>query len=236
MVCNNILIVGLGGLGAPAADTVVRRGAKRLTLIDPDPVELSNLARQVIYSTEDIGIAKVEAAASYLQRLNPSVEVNAIIGRLDEFNADSIIEDAGFVIDATDDPQTKFLINDVCVSRRVPFIYGGVLGYSGQAMTVIPGLSACLRCLFEQPPDPDEVASCRDAGIIGPVAGLIGVMQGLEAIRWVDGDKPELIGTILTYDAKIQSRMRQTIVNPRPGCACGAVSSHLQSSDEKRTE
>src|SRR5277367_55388 len=109
-VLQNVLIVGLGGLGVPAAVAAVRGGVRRLTLVDPDPVELSNLARQVIYATDDIGIAKVDAAARYLKKIAPDAEITTITGRLDSFNATGIIANAGFVIDATDDPVTKFLI------------------------------------------------------------------------------------------------------------------------------
>ena len=117
----------------------------------------------------------------------------------------------------------KFLINDIACDSNRPFVYGGVLGMAGQAMTVLPGRSACLRCLFEAPPEPDEIASCRDAGIIGPVAGAIAEIQAAEALAYIRGATPRLAGRILTYDAAISARFRLTAVAAREGCGCGAA-------------
>jgi len=218
---GSVLVVGVGGLGAPAASALVRAGAKRLGLIDPDPVELSNLARQVIYETADIGHPKVEAAA---RRLGPGATGIAIYPcALDLHNATAIVARYDFIIDATDDPAAKFLINDACAAAGRPYVYAGVLGLTGQAMTVIPGVTACLRCLFEAPPDPAEIATCREAGIIGPVAGAIGEIQAAEATAWLDGKTPDLAGRILTYDARDSARIRVTDISPRPGCGCGAA-------------
>ena len=170
---GRILIVGIGGLGVPAASAVARARATRITLIDPDPVELSNLARQVIYRDTDIGKPKAEVAAAYLRERYPHLEIATHIASFDSRNAARLAAAHDFMIDATDDPATKFLINDIALETRRPFVYGGVLTMAGQAMTILPGRTACLRCLFEIPPAPDEIASCREAGIIGPVAGVI---------------------------------------------------------------
>jgi molybdopterin/thiamine biosynthesis adenylyltransferase len=201
---------------------LVRGGARRLTLIDPDPVELSNLPRQVIYHESDIGLPKVEAAARRLRESAPGLEIETHRGPLDAANAHELILDAAFVIDATDNPEAKFLINDECIVAGRPFVYGGAIGMVGQAMTVIPGRTACLRCLFEEPPGEDEAASCRDAGILGPVAGAIGAAQAAEALRWMRGEAPALAGTMLTYGAKI-GRVRLTEIAARSGCGCGAA-------------
>jgi adenylyltransferase/sulfurtransferase len=215
------LTIGLGGLGVPAAIAAARSGVTRLGLIDPDPVELSNLARQVIYREFDIGALKVEAAARYLRRSYPALEVETFPFALDEANG-ALIEQFGFVIDATDTPATKFLINDLCIRSGRPFVYGGVLGTAGQAMSVIPGHTACLRCLFEYPPTAAEAASCREAGIIGPIAGAIGRVQGDEAARYLRGQGLRLSGRILTYDAVRTIRSRVAVVTAREGCGCGA--------------
>lgn len=220
---GNILIVGAGGLGVPAAIALVRAGVRSLALADPDPVELSNLHRQIIYRESDVGQMKVQAAARRLRAIDPAAAIEEIPVAIDSSNARETISRFDFVIDGTDNPAAKFLINDVCVGLRKPFVYGGVLGMGGQAMTVIPGVSACLRCVFEAPPDADEVASCREAGIVGPVAGLVGEVQAREAIRFLSGQAPELSGAILTYDAAGAARVRVTRVNPRRGCACGAA-------------
>ena len=217
-----VLIVGVGGLGVPAALALVRGGIDELALIDPDPVELSNLPRQVIYYEGDRGALKVEAAARHLRALAPATKLTTYACALDAANAAELIAGSAFVIDATDNPATKFLINDVCVATGTPFAYGGVIGMTGQAMTVIPRRTACLRCLFEEPPDEDESASCRDAGIIGPVAGAIGKAQAADAIRWIRGTRPALAGKMLTYDGKL-GRVRLTEITARSGCACGAA-------------
>jgi molybdopterin/thiamine biosynthesis adenylyltransferase len=212
----------VGGLGVPAAGALARGGAKRIGLADPDAVELSNLARQVIYGGASLGRLKVEAAAARLRELYPELAVETYPVALEVSNAGELIARHDFVIDATDDPAAKFLINDVCLALGRPFVYAGVLGMTGQAMTVLPGRTACLRCLFEQPPEPGEIASCREAGIIGPVAAVIGEIEAAEAIRWLGGDAPGLAGKILTYDGSMSGRMRTLEVNARAGCACGA--------------
>jgi molybdopterin-synthase adenylyltransferase len=221
---ERILIVGLGGLGVPALWALARAGAppKRLTIIDPDPVELSNLARQVIYRSRDTGTPKVEAAARWLVERFPDINVEPHPIALDASNAARLVAAHDFVIDATDSPAAKFLINDTCIAARTPFVYGGVVGMTGQAMTVIPGQTACIRCVFETPPDDDETRSCREAGIVGPVAGAIGEMQAAEAMRACRSQTPLLSGKILTYDASGPARVRIAAVGPRPACGCGA--------------
>src|SRR5262249_14336548 len=145
-----ILIVGMGGLGVPAACALARGGARRIGLVDPDPVELSNLARQVIYGTTSLGQLKVEAAAARLPEDYPHLIAETHPVALDAGNATALIASYDFVIDATDDPAAKFLINDTCLALGRSFVYAGVLGMTGQAMTVLPGRTACLRCLFEE--------------------------------------------------------------------------------------
>jgi molybdopterin-synthase adenylyltransferase len=222
---GRVLIVGLGGLGVPAARALARHGAARLTLVDPGPVELSNLARQVIYRIADIGAPKADAARRRLHERFGAFTIDWRALELTADNAHALIAAHDFVIDATDNPAAKFVINDACIADRVPFSYGGVLGMTGQAMTVIPGATPCLRCLFETPPGDGEIASCREAGILGPVAGAIGEVQAAEAMR-VLADRPaELAGAMLTYDASAAPpRVRITPVDARRGCDCGAWS------------
>ncbi|MGD0117703.1 MAG: HesA/MoeB/ThiF family protein [Candidatus Binatus sp.] len=219
---DRILIVGMGGLGVPASWALARAGARRLTIVDPDPVELSNLARQVIYQPADIGTPKVDAAARWLIERFPGLNVEHHAIALDASNAARLVAAHDFVIDATDSPAAKFLINDTCIAARTPFVYGGVVGMTGQAITVIPGATACIRCVFEMPPDEDEIQSCREAGIVGPVAGAIGEIQAAEAMRAARAQTLLLAGKILTYDASGPSRVRIAAVSPRPGCACAA--------------
>jgi adenylyltransferase/sulfurtransferase len=216
-----VLIVGAGGLGVPAALRLAHAGIAHFTLIDPESIELSNLARQIIYRTADTGQPKARVAAQRLTGRFPQLKVEAIVDALNPGNAATLVARHDFVIDGTDDPVTKFLINDACVAAERPLVYGGVLGFSGQAMTVIAGRTACLRCLFESPPAEGEVASCREAGILGPVAGIIGTVQAQEAIRFASDQAPALAGRILTYDGR-SSRCRITVVSPRSGCQCAA--------------
>jgi molybdopterin/thiamine biosynthesis adenylyltransferase len=227
LATKQILIVGVGGLGVPAALALVNArvtsSSLRLTLVDPDLIELSNLPRQIIFGDSDVGTPKVTAAARRLSAISPAAAIESIQAALDTANAADLIARCDFVIDATDSPATKFLINDVCVDRGVPFAYGGVLGLSGQAMTVLPRTTACLRCLFEEPPDEAEVASCREAGIIGPVAGAIGEAQAADALAFVSGRMPALAGKMLTVDGSYTGRIRLTPIATRVGCRCGAA-------------
>jgi molybdopterin/thiamine biosynthesis adenylyltransferase len=234
-ILHSILIVGIGGLGVPAALTIARaggvNGVGRLGLMDPDPVEETNLPRQIIYNGADIGSPKVEAAARHLHEIDSALVMEKLPVALDADNAREIFARFDFVIDGTDSPATKFLINDVGIATATPFVYGGVLGLTGQVMTVIPGRTACLRCLFEGAPDPSEVASCREAGILGPVAGAIGNLQAREALAIIAGRPAELAGGILTYDGAGPARIRFTMVNPRPRCGCGAFERALAGND-----
>jgi molybdopterin/thiamine biosynthesis adenylyltransferase len=223
---KQILIVGVGGLGVPAASALVRAGVANIALIDPDSIELSNLPRQVIFGESDLGVPKVIAAARRLAAISPGIAIEPIQASLDNANAREIVARFDFVIDGTDNPATKFLINDICIELVRPFVYGGVLGLSGQAMTVLPRVTACLRCLFEEPPDETEIASCREAGIIGPLAGAIGEAQAAEALSFVNGRMPALAGKMLTLDGSQTGRIRLTSIAARVGCRCGAAESN----------
>jgi len=224
---KRVLIVGVGGLGVPAACALAQAGIADLGLIDPDLVDLSNLPRQVIFGESDVGAFKAVAAARELAAIDPCTRVEAMTLRLDDANAAAIIARFDFVIDATDSPTAKFLINDVCVDLGIAFVYGGVLGLAGQAMTVIPGATACLRCLFEEPPAEADVASCREAGIIGPIAGAIGSAQAAEALSFLSGRMPALAGLMLTLDGSQSGRVRLAPIAARIGCRCGAAESNV---------
>jgi molybdopterin/thiamine biosynthesis adenylyltransferase len=230
---QRVLIVGVGGLGVPSAMALVRGGIRELALIDPDPIELSNLPRQILYRDADIGTLKVIAAARRLGAYAPGLNVETYAARLDGSNATQLIGRVAFVIDATDDPATKFLINDVCVAGGTPFVYGGAIMMTGQAMTVIPGRTACLRCLFEGTPDDLDAESCRDAGIVGPVVGTIGEAQAAEALSWIRKEKPALAGRMLTYDGKTGS-VRITEITARSGCGCGAAEERVAAAARRR--
>jgi molybdopterin-synthase adenylyltransferase len=218
---SRVLVVGVGGLGAPAALHLAAAGVGTLGLIDGDTVELSNLHRQIIYRTTDIGQPKVAAAAARLAALSPSVAVRGFGERLTADNATRIVRDFDFVIDATDGIDSKYLVNDAAVLCGVPFSHAGVLAFHGQTMTVLPGRSACLRCLFPSPPAADEMPTCQEAGVIGSVVGSIGVLQATEALKYLLAVGTCLADRLLTYDA-IASRWRTVVLKRRHDCpVCG---------------
>ena len=200
---SRVLIVGAGGLGSPAAFYLAAAGIGTLGLVDADHVELSNLQRQILHATSDIGRQKVTSAREKLNQLNPDVEVIAHPVRIEENNAAEIFSGFHFIIDGSDNFATKFLVNDIAVSLGITFSHAGIVRLQGQTMTVIPGKSACYRCLFREPPPPGEILSCQQAGILGAVAGTLGSIQATEAIKYLTGFEEGLLtDRLLTYDAR----------------------------------
>ena len=219
---GKVLVIGAGGLGCPAAFYLAAAGIGTLGLVDGDRVELSNLQRQILHSTIDIGREKVASAKEKLNRLNPEVEIRAYPVRFDEKNALEIAAPYDFIIDGSDNFATKFLVNDIAVSLGKPFSHAGIVRLHGQTMTVIPGKSACYRCFFKDPPPPGEILNCQQAGILGAIAGTIGSIQATEAIKYFAGMEEELLlDRLLTYDAKAM-KFRTVEVKRNPLCsACG---------------
>jgi adenylyltransferase/sulfurtransferase len=217
-----VLVIGAGGLGSPAAFYLAAAGVGTLGIVDPDRVELSNLQRQILHATPDIGQQKVASAKAKLARLNPDVEITPYPVRLEEQNAVDIMTGFDFVIDGSDNFPTKFLVNDTAVKLGLAFSHAGIVRLQGQTMTVIPRKSACYRCLFKAPPPPEELLSCQQAGILGAVAGTIGSIQATEAIKYLTGFEDGLLtDRLLTYDAKAMN-FRSVEVKRDPGCAgCG---------------
>jgi adenylyltransferase/sulfurtransferase len=185
----HVLIVGAGGLGCPVSWHLAAAGVGRLTIIDPDAVELSNLNRQILYRTDDIGRAKVTVLAARIADRFPHTAISAHREPLTEDNLAALFAPADFIVDATDGVAVKFLINDGAVAVGRPFSHAGILGLQGQTLTVLPGRSACLRCLFPEPPQPDTVPTCQEAGILGAVAGVIGSVQANEVIKYLVGNR-----------------------------------------------
>lgn len=214
---GHVLVVGVGALGCPAAWTLAAAGIGRLTLVDPDRVELSNLHRQFLHSTATLGAAKVESAAARLRAAFPAVRIEVRAEALTAETLPAYFAAADFVIDATDGVAAKFLLNDGAVRCRRPYSHAGVLGFLGQTLTVLPGQSACYRCLFPEPPAPDEVPSCQAAGVIGAIAGVIGAVQAGEALAHLDGRRPSLADHLLTYDA-LGGRWRRIRLQRNPRC------------------
>ncbi|MDR3631779.1 MAG: HesA/MoeB/ThiF family protein [Desulfocapsaceae bacterium] len=216
-----ILLVGVGGLGSPVSLYLAAAGVGTLGLIDGDTVDLSNLQRQVVHYTKDIGKAKVDSAKEKLLALNPEVNLRIYYRRLQAGDIAEIIGAYDFIIDGTDDFPTKFLINDACISAGIPFSHGGILQYDGQTMTVLPGKSTCYRCVFRHPPPYDIANTCSKAGILGAVAGMLGTIQAAEALKFVTGVGTLLTDTLLTFNA-LTMDFRKISLKRRPDCAaCG---------------
>lgn len=197
---SKVLIIGAGGLGSPAALYLASAGVGTIGIIDGDNVDITNLQRQIIHFTKDIDIPKVESAKEKMLAINPYVNIITYKERINENNIKSIISDFDFIIDGTDNFPAKFLINDACVMNRKPFSHAGILRFDGQTMTYTPG-DACYRCIFRELPPRGAVPSCSEAGILGPVAGIIGSIQALEAIKYIIGKGNLLINKMLIINA-----------------------------------
>ena len=211
---SKVLIIGAGGLGAPAALYLAAAGVGTLGIIDGDVVDRSNLQRQVIHFTPDIGKAKVLSAKEKIAQINPDVKVNAIQDLFMAHNALDILKDYDFVIDGTDNFSTKFLINDACVIAKKPFSHGGILRFDGQTMTYVPG-SASYRCVFKEPPPVNAVPTCSQAGVLGAIAGMLGTIQAAEALKFIIGKGELLTNRLLIFDA-LTMRFRTVNVKPNP--------------------
>ena len=196
-----VLIIGAGGLGAPAALYLAAAGVGTIGIVDADEVDLSNLQRQVIHTTPDIGKPKVDSAAETMEAINPDVTVKTYQEFVDSTNIMDLIADYDFVIDGVDNFPTKFLINDACVMAKKPFVHAGIIRFRGQLMTYVPGEGPCYRCVFKTMPPKDAVPTCKQAGVIGAMAGVIGCLEALEAIKYVCGIGELLTGKLLTFDA-----------------------------------
>lgn len=196
-----VLIAGAGGLGAPVSMYLAAAGIGTMGLVDADEVELSNLQRQIIHFTKDVGRPKVESAREKIQAINPEVRVEVYHEHLDTSNALDIIRDYDFVVDGTDNFPAKFLINDACVLLGKPFSHGGILRFSGQTFTHLPG-TACYRCMFKEPPPAGAVPTCSQAGVLGAIAGMLGTIQAAETLKYFTGVGELLTNKLLTFDAK----------------------------------
>jgi len=223
------VILGMGGLGCPAALAISEeRPDLRLVLVDPDRVDRSNLARQILFRDEDVGRPKAEVAARRLRNAEPRVQ------RFDEQSAPELLRDAEVLLDGTDDFATRFLANDQALARGVPLIHGAVLGWTGQLAIILPGRTACLRCLFEGPPPPGSMPTCAEAGVLAPLCGLIGATMGLATVQMLDEKKlfffwgaPEP-GVLYRWDAR-RGCERPLPLKRDPACAaCAGAASYRE--------
>ena len=234
LLSSRVLIVGTGGLGSPAALYLAAAGVGKLGLIDADRVELTNLQRQIIHSSNNVGKEKVVSAEQKIKAINPEVAVETYCTRATAANTREIVRDYDFVVDGTDNFPSKFLINDACYFEKVPFSHASVLGFDGQIMTVLPGETACYRCVLASPPPVGAVPSCAEAGVLGTVPGVTGCLQATEAVKFLLGIGELLTNRILIYDA-LGMQFRQVTVSRNPRCPiCGQNPSITELKDEQQ--
>jgi molybdopterin-synthase adenylyltransferase len=221
LLASKVLILGVGGLGSPAALYLAAAGVGTIGLVDGDQVDLTNLQRQIIHHTADVGKRKTASAKRKIKAINPDVTVRTYDAWARADGVRDIIRGYDFIIDATDNFPAKFLINDACYFERIPFSHGGILQFEGQLMTVIPGRTSCYRCIFPGPPSVDAVAPCGQAGVLGVLPGVIGALQATEAIKYLLGIGELLTDSLLTYSA-LTMGFRKVSAQRRADCPlCG---------------
>lgn len=216
-----VAIVGLGGLGSPAAMYLAAAGVGTIGLMDGDRVDVSNLQRQVLYGDDDVGRLKVDVAARRISAQNPNVALESFAGRLDASNAMKVLEGFDVVLDGSDNFPTRYLVNDATVLLGIPAVHGSVLRFEGRVSVFGTEGGPCYRCLYPEPPPPGVVQDCRDAGVLGVLPGLVGVLQATEAIKTICGLGETLAGRLLIIDG-LALRFQAFGVERDPGCPmCG---------------
>lgn len=217
----SVLLIGTGGLGSPLAMYLAAAGIGRLGLVDFDVVDSSNLQRQVIHSTQNVGKSKLASAKNFIAGINPNVHVETYETRFSADNALAIAKDYDLVIDGTDNFPTRYLVNDVCVLLKKPNVYGSIFRFEGQASVFWAEQGPCYRCLYPEPPPPGLVPSCAEGGVLGVLPGIIGTIQANEAIKLILGAGEPLIGRLLLFDA-LAMRFREMKLRKDPHCPiCG---------------
>ena len=219
----SILCIGAGGLGSPIALYLAAAGVGRIGLVDPDVVDFSNLQRQILHGTDDVGRKKLNSARDRVKAVNPNVQIDLHDCVFRSENARKLVEAYDIVIDGTDNFPTRYLSNDVCVLAKRPNIYGSIFRFDGQCTVFAPHLGGpCYRCMFPEPPPPGMVPSCAEGGVLGVLPGVIGVMQAIEAIKLIIGIGDPLIGRLVSFDA-LKMRFREFKIRKDTNCPiCGA--------------
>ena len=231
---GKVLLVGAGGLGSPAGLYLAAAGVGTIGVIDADVVDVTNLQRQVIHFTADLGKPKVDSAAAKMRAINPDVNVVTYHARLTAANALEILADYDFVIDGTDNFPSKFLVADACHFSGTPYSHAGILRFDGQIMSVLPGESACYRCVFNAPPPKGAVPSCSQAGVLGVLAGVIGTLQATEAVKFLLKKGELLTDSLLVYNA-LKTNFRKVGLKRNPNCPlCGQHPTITELKDEEQ--
>ena len=214
---TRIFVAGAGGLGSPVSIYLAVAGIGTLTVVDRDVVDQSNLNRQILHFDRDIGKKKTDSAGEKLRALNPDIEIEVINTTIDETNVRSLVGNADGIVDAMDNFPTRYLLNDIAIEKNIPFFHGAIRGFHGQATTVIPGKTACLRCIFPNPP-PAEVFP-----VVGTTPGLIGTLQAAEVLKYVLGFGDLLSNRLFIWDG-MKTRAEEIMVEKNPACrACGSA-------------
>lgn len=222
LLSGKVLLIGAGGLGSPAALYLAAAGVGTLGIVDSDVVDATNLQRQILHNTERLGRSKVESARETISALNPDVKVNGYEERLTAANIDRIISGYDVIVDGSDNFPTRYLVNDASVKHRIPVVHGSIYRFEGQVTVFKPYDGPCYRCLFHQPPPPEQAPSCAEAGVLGVLPGIIGSIQANEAIKLLLGIGEPLIGRYLLYDA-LDETFREVKLRRDPECpVCGA--------------
>jgi adenylyltransferase/sulfurtransferase len=218
---SRVLIVGAGGLGSPVALYLAAAGVGTLGIADFDVVDVTNLQRQVIHGTSDVGRPKLDSARDRIAEINPHVRVEPFAERLDSGNARGIVEGFEVVVDGTDNFPTRYLLNDACVLAGKPNVYGSILRWEGQASVFWGGHGPCYRCLFAEPPPPGEVPNCAEGGVLGVLPGIVGSIQAAETLKLLLGEGETLLGRLLLFDA-LRMKFREMRLRRDPACpVCG---------------
>ncbi|MBI5399077.1 molybdopterin-synthase adenylyltransferase MoeB [Candidatus Saganbacteria bacterium] len=221
LLAGKVLVIGAGGLGSPVAAYLAGAGVGTLGLVDSDAVDLTNLHRQILYTTNDIGQQKTAAAKARLQLANPDVKIITHALRLTSDNIMSVIKDYDIIVDGSDNFPTRYLVNDACVLAGKSLVHGAFFRFEGQAMVIKPHEGPCYRCLFAEPPPPGAVPSCQEAGVLGALAGVIGLIQATETLKFILGIGELLVGKLIIFNA-LEMNFRRIKVPKDDNCPiCG---------------
>lgn len=234
LLASRVLLVGCGATGSVIADLLARAGVGYLRLADRDFVELSNLQRQILFDEDDVavGLPKAIAAARKLARINPTIAVEPVVADVNAANVEDLMTDVDLILDGCDNFQTRYLLNDACVKHGKPWIYGGAVASYGSTMTILPGTTACFRCVFPKAPPPGALATCDTAGVIAPIATIIGSFVAAEALKLLAHSGPRHEG-LLHLDVW-ENTFETLVITRRADCAC-CVLHHFEYLDESAT-